>query len=81
MKRKRKDKKSNIVDAPSKEFTSYKNGAFIGALIGGLSAIIIGKRIVFFTLGGAVAGGFIAYKLAQDDSSTTSGIKNFRDKV
>ena len=68
--RKRKEKKSNFVEDEKSELSIYKKGALIGALIGGVAGIVIGKKIILSIIIGAIGGGYIAYQLNSDDSST-----------
>ena len=44
-KRKTKKKKSNFVGEEKADFKNYKKGAFIGALVGGMGGLVLGKRI------------------------------------
>jgi len=73
MGRRKKDKKiSNFVDKPNKEFEIYRNGAIVGALIGGITGLIIRKKIIFCTLIGAVVGGYVAYETNSNDTGLPS---------
>jgi uncharacterized protein YcfJ len=64
----KKIKKHNIIGTANKQYNSYKEGSLIGGLIGGLSALILGKKIILFTIIGAVAGGYISYEVNKDNS-------------
>mgnify|MGYP001195810292 CR=1 FL=1 len=76
--RKSKQKKSNFVDKPNKEFEVYKKGAFIGGLIGGITGLLIGKKIILGIVIGAVAGGYIAHSINEENSDMVS-LKKFKD--
>jgi len=78
MKRKRKEKKSNFVDKPNKDFEVYKTGAFIGGLLGGITGLLIGRKIILSIVIGAIAGGYINYEINKDDSETIT-LKKFKD--
>lgn len=75
--RKSKQKKSNFVDKPNKDFEVYKNGAFVGGLLGGMVGLFLGKRIILWIVGGAVAGGYINYEIHKEDNETIS-FKKFK---
>jgi uncharacterized protein YcfJ len=76
--RKTKQKKSNFVDKPNKDFEVYKSGAFAGGLMGGVVGLLLGKRIILWIVGGAIAGGYINYEINKEDSSRI-GLKKFKD--
>lgn len=42
----------------------------VGALIGGIGGLILGKRIVLSIIIGAVAGGWINYQINNEESSS-----------
>ena len=79
-KRKTKKKKSNFVQEDTRtDFQIYKNGAFLGALLGGVASLVIGKRIILGITVGAIAGGYIAYQIHKDDN--ISGLKALKTKT
>lgn len=75
--RKKKQKKSNFVGSENKELKTYTKGAMLGALIGGVSCLFLGKRILVGIGIGAVVGGYIAFEINKGDSKTvTSKFRN-----
>jgi uncharacterized protein YcfJ len=44
----------------------YKKGAIVGALAGVVCAILFKGKIVLWTVVGAVGGGFLGYKIAEN---------------
>jgi uncharacterized protein YcfJ len=62
-KRKSKQIKSNFIAEEQSDFAIYRNGAFVGGLIGGVSGLILGKKVVLSLIIGALAGGYINYEL------------------
>ena len=79
MRRKSKQKKSNFVDKPTSEFSTYQRGAFGGAILGGIAMLVVGKKILWGIIGGAIIGGYISYSVNQEGSETTS-LKKFKEK-
>jgi uncharacterized protein YcfJ len=69
-KRKRKQKKSNFVGEENTDLQIYKKGAFVGGLIGGVSGLILGKKILLGIVIGALAGGYINYELNKKEVSS-----------
>ena len=80
MKRKKKDKKSNFVSEPNKEFETYRKGAFIGGILGGATGLLLGKRIILCTVIGIIAGGYLAYEVNKDDTGIIT-LKDFKNKT
>ena len=74
--RKKKEKKSSLTGGINSDTKTYLDGAFLGAIVGGIGGLILGKKIIWGIVIGAVAGGYIAFKLNNDDSSSI-GIKKF----
>jgi len=74
-KRKTKKKKSNFVGEEKTDFKNYKKGAFIGALVGGVGGLVLGKRIFLGLIVGALAGGYISYQLEKQEPSS---LRNFK---
>lgn len=73
MARKKKEKKSGFnATEDSPMLQNYKKGAIVGGLLGGMAGLLAGKRIILYTLIGAVAGGYISYKIYDDDYSNFS---------
>jgi hypothetical protein len=72
--KKRNKQFSNFIDTGNKELNSYTKAAFIGALVGGVGGLIIGKKIILGIIIGALAGGYISYELNKVD---TSKVKKF----
>lgn len=70
--RKKKQKKSNFVEPENKELKTYTKGAMLGALVGGISCLFLGKKILLGIGIGALTGGYIAYSINKDDSKTTT---------
>jgi len=75
--RKKKEKKSNFVEDENSDFNIYKRGAFIGALLGGVGGLLLGKKIILGIVVGALAGGYINYQVHKDDSNTLN-LKKFK---
>ena len=74
--RKRKKKNSNFI-GENPEFAMYKKGVFAGAILGGVTGLLLNKRIILFTLLGGVVGGYVAYQINSDNSNTLN-LKKFR---
>jgi uncharacterized protein YcfJ len=74
--RKKKEKKLNFVDDIDSDIAIYKKGAFIGGLIGGVTGLIWGRKIILGIVIGGLSGGYISYKINQDDSE----LKKFKTK-
>ena len=61
--RKRKEKKSNFVEDTSSEFSVYKRGAFIGAVVGGIAGFfLVDRKIILGITIGALVGGYVSYE-------------------
>jgi uncharacterized protein YcfJ len=71
-KKKQKTKKdkyvfANFIETGNKQLNTYTKGAFLGAVIGGVGGLLIGKRIILTILIGALAGGYISYELNKSN--------------
>ena len=73
--KKKKQVFANFIDTGNKELNSYTKRAFIGALVGGLGGLIIGKKIILGILIGGLAGGYITYELNKIDNIQTTKFK------
>lgn len=47
----------------------YKKGAIIGGVAGFAGAMIFGGKFILWSFIGAVAGGYIGYKIAENNNS------------
>lgn len=75
--RKRKSEKfAKFVGKSNSDFQSYKNGAIIGGLLGGVTGLLINKSVLWCMLIGAVAGGYVNYQVSKGDDSIPS-LRNF----
>lgn len=70
-----KERLSNFTSGKS-NYDVYKRGAFIGGTVGIIAGIIIGKKIILCGLGGALVGGYIAFKVKKEDN--TFSLKKFK---
>ena len=78
IKRKKKQKKSNFVESENPALNNYTKGAFLGALVGGVSSLFLGKKIMLGIIIGAIGGGYISYQIHNEDSTKTKfNIKKF----
>ncbi len=68
--RKTKEKKSNFVTSGNTPFDIYKRGALLGGVVGLIAGLIIGKKIIWCIVGGAMAGGYINFNINKDNSNT-----------
>ena len=66
------EKFSKFVSNTDSDFEVYKKGAIIGGLIGGITGIVAGRKVLLFMFIGAVAGGYINYKVNEDDGTILS---------
>ena len=74
-KKRSRELKSNL-DGASSEFQDYNKGVVIGALVGGIGAMILGRKIIFGVVIGGLAGGYIAYEVNNSDG--VKGIKKLK---
>lgn len=54
----------------------YVHGAIAGGVIGVFSAVIFKKRMIVWGVVGAIAGGYIGYKVAEE-VNTDNEFKNY----
>lgn len=57
----------------------YKTGAIVGAISGFVVSQLIKGRVILYTAIGAVAGGYIGYKIAEN-AEPKSEFSNFSKK-
>ncbi len=67
--KKNKIKKANFIGSSKNEFEKYKNGALIGALIGGFTSIIARKKIIWGILIGGLVGGYVSNEINKENST------------
>jgi len=75
-KKKNKIKKANFIGNSEKEFQKYKTGALAGALIGGFTAIIAKKKVIWGIVIGALVGGYVNNEINKEH-----GNLSFRKKL
>ena len=69
--KKNKNVFSNFIENDNSELKKYTKGAFIGALVGGLGGLLIGRKIFLGIIIGALAGGYISYELNKIENTRT----------
>jgi uncharacterized protein YcfJ len=53
----------------------YKNGAIAGGVTGLVCALIFKGKVVIWTVVGAVAGGYIGYKISESSEEQSAFVK------
>lgn len=58
--------------------SSFKRGAIIGGITGLVCAFMFKGRFVLWTVAGAVGGGFIAYKMMDNQHTEETKFQNYK---
>ena len=76
MARRKKIRKYSNFTTGNSDFDTYKKGAMVGAVLGGITVLVLNKWFILFTFVGSFFGGYINYQIQKDDSNTMS-LKKF----
>ena len=74
-----KEETKPIVETIRTTAKSYAKGALIGGVLGGIFALATKRRVILWGGLGVIAGGFIAYRIAESSDKAVNNKTEFKN--